>query len=126
MAGVRQFRDFICWQLAYELKSALVAIAQRPRVTADVRFQRQLTDAAAGAPRTIAEGFGRGSDAEFAHYLDYARGSLMECQNHLMDAADRSYITIEERDMLIVLAKRAGGATAALQRYLRSSKRSRR
>ena len=88
---------------------------------ADLRFRGQLTDAAAGAPRTIAEGFGRRTHAEFARYLDFARGSLMECQNHLRDAADRRYITLEERDHLTILAKRAGGAVAALQRYLRST-----
>jgi hypothetical protein len=43
----------------------------------------------------------------------------METQNHLHDAVDRGYITGAERDQLITLAKRAGGAIAALQRYLR-------
>jgi four helix bundle protein len=123
MAGVRHFKDFVCWQLAYELKAAVWAITRRSPVARDRRFCEQFTDAAAGAPRTIAEGFARKSDPEFAHYLDYARGSLMECQNHLRDAADRRYISTDERDRLIVLAKRAGGAAAALQRYLRRHKR---
>jgi four helix bundle protein len=119
MAGARHFEELDCWQLSYELKNAILTIAERPSVLADVRFCRQFTDAAAGAPRTIAEGFGRRTDTEFAHFLDFARGSLMECQNHLRDAADRHYITAEERDRLTILAKRAAGATAGLQRHLR-------
>ena len=122
MAGARHFDELDCWQLANELKLAILEIAERPRVARDFKFCGQFVDAAAGAPRTIAEGFGRRSDADFAKFLDYARGSLMECQNHLTDAADRRYIDATERDRLIVLAKRAGGAAAGLQRHLRRKK----
>ena len=122
MAGARHFEELSCWQLAYQLKLAILEISERPHVASNFRFCNQFVDAAAGAPRTIAEGFGRRTHTDFALFLDYARASLMECQNHLRDAADRRYIDAAERDRLIILAKRAGGAVAALQRYLRGAR----
>jgi four helix bundle protein len=119
MSGVRDFRELACWQLANELKLRIYRFLERPALGKDFRFCDQLRDAAASAPRNIAEGFGRRTHAEFAHYLDIARGSLMESQNHLHDAVDRGHLRPAERDEMLALAKRAGGAIAALQRYLR-------
>lgn len=89
-------------------------------------FCEQITSAVASAPADIAEGFGRRSDSEFARFLDFARGSLNECRNHIGDARDRNYIDEVERAALNVLASRAVGAVAGLQRHLRRKKRKRR
>ena len=91
------------------------------QVKRDFRFCSQVRDAAASAPRNIAEGFGRRTHADFAHVLDVARASLGECQNHLQDAVDRSYLSPDEFNSLNALAERACGAVAGLQRHLRRS-----
>jgi four helix bundle protein len=119
MAGAKHFRDLTCWQLADELKLAIYRLADSPQVIADVRFREQLIDAARSAPRNIAEGFGRRTHREFAMFLDIARGSLMECQNHLKDAVDRKYLAPAEFTTLDALARRTCGAVARLQQYLR-------
>jgi four helix bundle protein len=77
---------------------------------------------ARGAPRTIAEGFGRFRPADFARYLDFARASLIEAQNHLDDALDCRYLTAEEHADLWKLADRAIGATTKLHQYLQGCK----
>jgi four helix bundle protein len=117
--GARHFRDLVCWQLAHELKIALYRFVEQPQVTRDFKFCSQVRDAAASAPRNIAEGFGRRTHADFAHFLDVARASLGECQNHLQDAVDRGYLTADEFKTMNALAERACGAVAGLQRYLR-------
>jgi four helix bundle protein len=119
VAGVRDFRELVCWQLAYELKIAVYRIADRPRVRCDVRLRGQLIETARSAPRNIAEGFARRSHADFARFLDIARASLTEIQNHLQDGVDCRYFSQVECDDMVTLAKRASGAIAALQRYLR-------
>jgi four helix bundle protein len=121
VAGARHFRELVCWQLARSLKLALYRFIERPEVKNDFKFYNQVRDAAASAPRNIAEGFGRRTHAEFAHYLDVARGSLDECQNHLQDAVDRRYLNEADFNEMNVLAKRTVAAVAALQRYLRSN-----
>ncbi len=121
MPGARHFTDLDCWKLSTELKNALYEVARRPCVHRDLRFRDQLIDAAASAPRNIAEGFGRRTHREFARYLDIASGSLNECDNHIRDAVDRGHLAYEEAAPLLHLAKRARNATLALLRYLRDS-----
>jgi four helix bundle protein len=121
MSGAKDFKELACWQLANEFKLRIYRVVERPAVRRDFRFADQIRDAAASAPRNIAEGFGRRTHPDFAHYLDIARGSLMESQNHLYDAVDRGHLTAAERDEMILLGRRAGKAIAALQRYLRNN-----
>ena len=119
MAGAKHFRELICWQLAREFKLRVYELSDASEVKKDLRFRDQLRDAAASAPRNIAEGFGRRTPRDFARFLDVARGSLMECQNRLQDAVDRKYLTLEDFASLETLARRACGSIAGLQRYLR-------
>ena len=120
MRGVQHFTELDCWLLANELKLLLLEISRQPLLRRDFKFYEQLRDAAASAPRNIAEGFGRRTHKDFAHFLDVARGSLNECQNHLRDCLERGYVTPDEFQRAMILSKRACGAVAGLQRYLRT------
>jgi four helix bundle protein len=58
-------------------------------------------------PTNIAEGCGRGTDADFARFLQMAMGSACELEYHLILARDRKYISTElhasvETDLLEV------------------------
>jgi four helix bundle protein len=119
VAGVRHFSELDCWKLSEEHKRAVYRICRDPQVRADRKFHDQWRDAAASPSRNIAEGFGRRSRLEFARYLDIARASLFECQQHGQDAVDREYLSPADQLELMHLAQRASGAIAALQRYLR-------
>jgi four helix bundle protein len=121
VAGARHFRELDCWQLADDLKLKVYAVSERPAIKRDFRYYEQIRDAAASGPRNIAEGFARRTHADFARFLDVARASLTECQNHLQDGVDRGHLEQAECDDLMVLAKRACGAVAGLQRHLRRS-----
>ena len=123
VAGARHSRELHCWQLSNELKLGIYLLSDRPEVKRDFCFHDQIRDAAASAPRNIAEGFGRRSHADFARFLDVARGSLAESQNHLQDAVDRGYLDPIEYAQLNSISERAAAATARLQRYLRGPQR---
>ena len=123
MPGARHYKQLIFWQLADRLKVRMYAVVERPRVKNDFKYVDQVRSSAASGPSNIAEGFGRRSNAEFLHYLDIARGSLNETQNHLKDGVDRHYIDEEEFAELHTLSRRALAALSRFQRYLRRNKR---
>ena len=120
--GVRSFTDLDAWKLANELKLGVFELLHRPAVQRDEDFRDQIRDAAASAPRNIAEGFGRFKPREFGQYLRIANGSLHEVSNHLRDGVDRRYFTTSEIAPLQTLSRRASAASAALIRYLRHAR----
>jgi hypothetical protein len=56
MAGLHDFRDFAAWQRAEELRMLVESFLARPGLSVRFRRAQQLSDAAASAPRNIAEG----------------------------------------------------------------------
>ena len=84
----QRYQDLDCWQLSNDLKLRVYAFIAKPPASKDLEFSDQIRRSARGAPRTIAEGFGRFRPKEFARYLEFARASLIETQNHLGDARD--------------------------------------
>lgn len=125
MTVAHAFDQLDAWQLANDLKAGVYNLIARPVVERDSDFRDQLRNAAASAPRNIAEGFGRFKPGEFAQYLRVANGSLMETSNHLRDGKDRGYFSEEEIQPLLILAKRSSAATTRLIRYLRTAKAAR-
>jgi four helix bundle protein len=63
-----------CWKLANELKLGIYDLLERPHVRIDREFCEDVRDAAKSGRANIAEGFGRRTDADFAHFLDIALG----------------------------------------------------
>jgi four helix bundle protein len=116
--GARHYRELICWQLASDLKRRVYALTAKRLVARDRRFCEQIRDSARGGPRAVAEGFGRFRPGDFARYLEFARASLIETQNHLDDALDCSYLTHAEHTELFKLGDRAIGAVTRLHGYL--------
>jgi four helix bundle protein len=117
--GAKRFTELRAWQLARELKIAVdEEILANPEARADRRFYDQLSDAVRSAPRNLAEGFGRYSHREFAHFTRIARSSLKETQNHILDALDRRFIDQQQFDRLWALSDQALATTTALLNYL--------
>ena len=79
----------------------------------------QLRRAVVSIPSNIAEGFGRESHADFAHFLAQAKGSLFEVDTQLEIAVRRNFITINDVpiDLMNTISKLIG----ALSRHLRAT-----
>ena len=120
--GARTFTDLDCWKLANELKLGVYALIQVGDASRDVEFRNQTRNAAASAPRNIAEGFGRYQPREMSQYLRVANGSLMETANHLQDGVDRGYFESNAIAPLLITARRASAATTRLIRYLKTAR----
>jgi four helix bundle protein len=114
MPGVRDFKELICWRLSHELKCEIFEWTRSGSVSRDFKFRDQIVDSSASAPRNIAEGFGRYHPREFAGFLRYARASLMETLNHLIDGKERGYIADPLYSRLYNLARAARRLTTRL------------
>ena len=87
---MKDFRDLKVWEKARQLTLAVYkATAAFPK---DEMYglTSQIRRSCASVPANIAEGCGRGSDAEFARFLQIAMGSASELEYHLLLARDLS------------------------------------
>lgn len=117
----KTFTELIAWQRADELERFVAQMVRHSAVATDYPFCRQALDAAASAPRNIAEGFGRFAPTEFAHFLRIAIGSEQETKNHILKAWQRGALDDEGRDAGVLLVKRAVTAAVRLRSYLLTS-----
>ena len=125
MSEEARYKELIVWQKAMELVDWVYgAMKAFPK---DERFRLcdQLARAAVSVPSNIAEGCGRGSNQDFAHFLSIARGSLFETMTQLEIARRQGYLTEldpaenlsgEIRRMLnSLIAKLGGGKSLELR-----------
>ena len=101
MATVRQFEDLVAWQKSRELVKGVYA---NLRDCKDYGFRDQIQRAAVSVMSNIAEGFERGTQAEFLNYLYIAKGSAGEVRAQLYVALDVGYLNIETFKYLSGLA----------------------
>jgi len=106
----------VCWQLSYTLKCEVFEFTATGPASGDFKYRDQIRDSASGAPRCIAEGFGRFRPREFARFLEFARASLMETRNSLIDGRDSNYLGDALFSRLMNLAAAALSATTRLLR----------
>jgi four helix bundle protein len=118
--GVHHFRELVAWQLADELRREVLAFTETGPAARDFKYRDQIRDAVSSACRNTSEGFDRFRPAEFARFLEFARSSLGETQDGLIDGHERKYITGDSFDRLWILSKRALGANTNLMKYLQS------
>lgn len=116
------FRELISWQLAFDLNSRIQKLLTSGPVTRDLKFRDQLSDAARGGHRNIAEAYGRFNPTEISQFLDFATASLDETESHLRDGVECRYFPAEQVAPIIVLIARCLKAIASWQSYLRSVK----
>src|SRR5215213_8048274 len=116
----KSFRELVVWQLAFELKDRVIMLLQSGPASKDFKFRDQLADSARSVPRNIAEGYGRFNPTEIAQFVDFARASLDETENHLRDAVASRYFAAEAVGPLIILLVRCRKALDSWHTYLRS------
>lgn len=121
MTGVHRFTDFRAWQACVTYKRAIYELVLNTPLSRDWKRRDQLEKSVAGPPSHIAEGYGRFNPPDFAQFTIFARASLMESQDHLIDAVDKGYITEETRSQLNGLASMALQEVTGLMEYLQSA-----
>lgn len=89
-----QFEDLPVWQHARKLvNQAYKLITISPNLRKDYSLADQLKRASYSTMLNIAEGFERGSNKEFANFVNIAKGSAGEVRSILYILLDNNYIT---------------------------------
>jgi len=78
----------------------------------------QIRRASVSISANIAEGSGRNSDKDFAHFLEQSYGSLMEAVSIFYLALDEGYVNETELDPLLAALEQLSKRTVALNRSL--------
>ncbi|MFQ5520928.1 MAG: four helix bundle protein [Candidatus Methylomirabilia bacterium] len=89
---MRDFRELKVWEKAHHLTLAVYnATTTFPRDEL-YGLTSQIRRSCASIPANIAEGCGRGGDAEFGRFLQIAMGSASELEYHLLLACDLKFL----------------------------------
>jgi four helix bundle protein len=100
MAKAERFEDLVIWQDARCLRKEIYAVSNHGPFARDFEMRGQIRGAALSAMSNIAEGSERGSNKEFAQFLNIAKGSVGEVRSLLCGALDEGYLDQPRFDRL--------------------------
>jgi four helix bundle protein len=118
-SGVDHHRHLIVWQVAMSLVAECYRIARSLPTYERFGLASQLRRASVSVVSNIAEGNGRGSRAEYVHFLSIAHGSLMEVTTLLDVARLVEYAADHDLSAARREASRVGSLLNRLMRALR-------
>ena len=85
--NAEKLEDLLVFQRALEGMDAVSPILAELLRCKDFERHKQLSESSGNIPGHIGEGFGQGTDKQFAQYLCIARGSAQETRGHIAAAA---------------------------------------
>jgi four helix bundle protein len=94
------YKDLRAWKQAVELVVEIYRATQTFPRSELYGLTNQMRRAAVSVPSNIAEGKGRASDREFAHFLHQTRGSLLELETQLYIATELEYLVAPQGQAL--------------------------
>jgi len=114
-----RFERLECWQQARALNRDIYKITRRFPRDEIYGMTSQVRRASTSISSNIAEGSGRNSDKDFAHFLEQAYGSAMEVASLLFLALDEGYLAESDTDVLMEKVAAVSAKVAALNRSLK-------
>ena len=97
MSAIKSYRELEIWQLSMELAEDIYNVLKAFPREELYGLSDQLRRAAVSIPSNIAEGFGRDSNNDFAHFISIAKGSLFELSTQLELASRLGYLPADTK-----------------------------
>lgn len=116
MATISSHRDLIAWQKAFELSAQIYAVTESFPAAERFGLTSQLRRASVSVVSNIAEGYGRGSTADYVRFLRSSRGSIYEIDTQLLLCVRLGYLSQEVHQALQVQLDEAARVLAGLIR----------
>ena len=100
---MQNYKDLKVWEKSHQFTLLVYEISKVFPKEEMYSLTNQLRRAASSVSANIAEGCGKNSQAEFAHYLNIALGSANESEYFLILSRDLKYLKPEDYEKLYVL-----------------------
>jgi four helix bundle protein len=113
----KTYRDLMAWQKAMDLVVDVYRATEQFPKEEIYALTSQIRRASVSIPSNIAEGRGRGTANEFAHFLRIAHGSLRELETQLLIARRLDYLN---SDVVRPLLNQTGEVGRLLNGLLKS------
>ena len=94
--GSTTYKDLIVWQKSMLVAKGIYALVKKLPKEEMYALSDQMRRAAVSIPSNIAEGYGRISHKEYAHFLSIAKGSASELTTQLELCVMIGYLTDED------------------------------
>ena len=121
MNTARNFHNYKVWQDAVNFATQVYEVTSQLPWFEKKGLCDQLQRAVASISSNIAEGAGRPTDADFAHFLDQSLGSANEVETQLIISRNLKYISEEQYNHLItnltLIQKQLTGLIASIRRH---------
>jgi four helix bundle protein len=117
---MQDYRRLHVWKKAHEMTLATYKVAVLFTAPPAWPLRDQVLRAVISVPSNIAEGAGRGSDADFKRFLHHALGSLNEVEYDLLLARDLGFMKASEHSRLCELIEEVRRMLSGLMSQLRT------
>lgn len=115
------YRELVVWQRAMDLVEVVYQLSEPWPAREQFGLTAQVRRAGVSVPCNIAEGDGRGSDAEFVRFLSIAHGSLREVETQVLLAVRLNYCQKQNAEGVLNLCGEVGRLINGLIRKLRAT-----
>lgn len=116
----QSFEDLEVWQRGCRLA---VEVFRKFATCKNFSLKDQIQRAALSVPSNIAEGAERGSNKDFAHFLNFSKGSCGELRTQLYIARKLDFISKAAFDQLIAESKELSAMLEGLRRSILAKSR---
>ena len=112
-----QYRKLIVWQKAMQFTKVVYSLVKQIPEIEKYALTDQIRRAVVSIPSNIAEGCGRATNRDYAHFLSISRGSLYETMTQLEVAQSLGYVgPISDAESLAVEISRM--LTSLMKKYI--------
>jgi four helix bundle protein len=115
--AVRHYKRYDVWRVAHDLVLETYRVTDVLPKHEKYGLTSQMRRASVSIASNIAEGAGRGTDADFSRFLLMANGSANELESQVLVARDLTYLSRPTADGLI---ERVEGLRRRLTRLIQS------
>jgi four helix bundle protein len=116
---MQDFRNLMVWQKAHALTLDVYRNTRDFPVDERYGLTSQLRRSCASVPANVAEGCARGSDVDFARFVNVAAGSASETDYHLLLARDLNYFSVSVYEALFQQLSEVKRMLSSFERTLR-------